>query len=281
MASMAPSPMSSLWAYTRSIFGLAWRKPSMTFLPPSRVKSPVCEATILNFGSVTDVAGSPRRGRWRAPNPSCPPARPPSPASASANSSLTHWPAFSPSRMKSEPMNVLYRSVSFESTARSVRMTGMPASCASRAQRPSPVSTTGENAIRSTPCAMKPRMDSTCDSCSPWASVNRRSVPDCLGRFLDRLRVRRPPAALGADLREPDLVLAQVGDLATGGRPLGRLRRGGRRRGIVAAGSAAPSVVLLSAPSSEFEPHAPSMKASATTIAPAVDFFLDTSVPPQ
>ena len=176
MASMAPRPMSSLWANTRSMSGCAWRNASMTFLPPSRVKSPVCEAMISNFGSVTTLRKPSARSSAGA-EPVVPWSSTMFTWSASANSSLTQSPAFSPSRMKSEPRNVLYRPSSSDSIARSVRTTGMPASRASTSTASQPVSTTGEKAMRSTPCWMNWRIDSIWLSCSPWASVNFRSIP--------------------------------------------------------------------------------------------------------
>ena len=63
-------------------------------------------------------------------------------------------PAFWPSTTKSEPMKVLYSVLSCESTARSVRITGMLAVLASCSTASQPVSTTGEKAITSTFCAM-------------------------------------------------------------------------------------------------------------------------------
>ena len=57
IASMAPRPMSSLCAYTTSMSGYAWRKPSMTVLPSARVKSPVSEA-ITEMLSLPAMASS-------------------------------------------------------------------------------------------------------------------------------------------------------------------------------------------------------------------------------
>ena len=95
---------------------------------------------------------------------------------ASANSVLAQVAAFSPSRMKSEPMNVLYR-LGSESTERSVSTTGMPAALASCSTASQPVSTTGEKAIRSTPWVMKVLIEEICLAWSPSAEVNCRSTP--------------------------------------------------------------------------------------------------------
>ena len=115
--------------------------------------------------------------------------------------------------MKSEPRNVTYRSSSSDSIARSVRTTGIPASRASTSTASQPVSTIGEKAMMSTPCSMNWRIDSTWFSCSPWASVKISSTPAASAALLDRLRVGRAPAALGADLGEAHRVPAEVGDL--------------------------------------------------------------------
>ena len=90
----------------------------------------------------------------------------------------------------------------------------MPASRASTSTASQPVSTTGENAMMSTPCSMKPtdRLDLVLLRL-PWASVNSRSIPACVGGVLDRLGVGRAPSALGADLGEAHRVLAEIGDL--------------------------------------------------------------------
>ncbi len=75
-------------------------------------------------------------------------------------------------------MNVLYR-LGSESTERSVRTTGMSAAFASCRTASQPVSTTGENAIRSTPWVMKVLIEEICLAWSPSAEVNCRSTLYC------------------------------------------------------------------------------------------------------
>src|SRR5690606_39316830 len=79
-----------------------------------------------------------------------------------------------PSSTKSEPMKVAYSDSSSTLTARSVSTTGMPADLASRSTVSQPVSTTGENAITSTPCAMNERSALIWFSCFCCASENLR-----------------------------------------------------------------------------------------------------------
>ena len=55
-------------------------------------------------------------------------------------------------------MKVTHSVSSFTLTARSVRMTGILAALASRSTGSQPVSTTGENAMTSTFCAMNDRI---------------------------------------------------------------------------------------------------------------------------
>ena len=87
-------------------------------------------------------------------------------------------------------------------TARSVRITGMPAALASRSTVSQPVSTTGEKAITSTFCAMKERSALIWFSCFCCA-VGELQLECRLGqRLLDRTGVGRAPLALGAHLAE-------------------------------------------------------------------------------
>ena len=84
----------------------------MTFLPPSRVKSPVCEATTLIESSAAMVSSKPSLRSMAGAAPVVPWSSTtlilPSPlTSASAALSTSHWPAFSPSMTKSEPRKVL------------------------------------------------------------------------------------------------------------------------------------------------------------------------------
>ena len=67
--------------------------------------------------------------------------------------------------------------MSFESTARSVRMTGIPARFASLRTASQPLSTTGENAITFTCCWMYDRIAAIWFSCFCWASENLRVIP--------------------------------------------------------------------------------------------------------
>ena len=78
----------------------------MTFLPPARVKSPVCEATILNFGIRLDDVGQTLGaivGRSRAGG-----ALQQDHVDVGRVGELLDHPvaAFLPSSMKSEPMKV-------------------------------------------------------------------------------------------------------------------------------------------------------------------------------
>ena len=111
--------------------------------------------------------------------------------------SASHCPAFLPSSMKSEPRKVLYRLVSLESTARSVRMTGILAFLASLSTVSQPDSTTGEKAMTSTRCWMYDRMALIWFSCFCWASENFRSMPALLAdSWIDLvLAVRQPLSA--------------------------------------------------------------------------------------
>ena len=60
IAWIAPIAMSSLCAYSTLIFlPSAFRNASMTSLPLARVKSPVCERMILNFGSALMISSKP------------------------------------------------------------------------------------------------------------------------------------------------------------------------------------------------------------------------------
>src|ERR1700751_2901862 len=56
-------------------------------------------------------------------------------------------------------------------------MTGIPAFLASCKTGSNPVSTTGENGITSTPCAIKDRIALIWFSSFWWASEKRRSIP--------------------------------------------------------------------------------------------------------
>ena len=67
--------------------------------------------------------------------------------------------------------------MSFESTARSVRITGIPARLASFRTASQPLSTTGENAITLTCCWMYERIAWIWFSCFCWASENLRLMP--------------------------------------------------------------------------------------------------------
>ena len=59
IASIAPSAMSSLWANSRSIGLPDFRKASMTSLPFARVNSPVWDCVILNFGIALSASVKP------------------------------------------------------------------------------------------------------------------------------------------------------------------------------------------------------------------------------
>src|SRR3954451_12848564 len=78
-------------------------------------------------------------------------------AFASLYWSSTHWPALLPSLTKSEPRKDTYSEGS-ESTARSVRTTGILAALASLSTASQPVTTTGEKPMTSTFCLMKARI---------------------------------------------------------------------------------------------------------------------------
>ena len=77
-------------------------------------------------------------------------------------------------------MKLTHRLSSFSSTARSERITGIFAALASRSTVPQPDSTTGENAITSTFCAMKARIALIWFSCFCCASENFSSMPASL-----------------------------------------------------------------------------------------------------
>ena len=80
----------------------------MTCLPPSRVKSPVCEAVTSMVSSALIVSAKPSARSMAGAAPVVPSSWTtlilPSPlTSESAALSTSHWPAFSPSTTKSEP----------------------------------------------------------------------------------------------------------------------------------------------------------------------------------
>ncbi len=115
-------------------------------------------------------------------------------------------------------MKVTHRESSFTLTARSVRMTGILAVLASRSTVSQPLSTTGENAITSTFCAMKERIALIWFSCFCCASENLRSMPCCLAADLidSVLAVRH--SRFGADLAEAehDLLLSECPERPAG-----------------------------------------------------------------
>ena len=82
----------------------------MTCLPPARVKSPVCDATILSFGFGRDGVGEAlgavdrRRGAGGALELDDVDRRP---VASLATRRRSQSPAFLPSSTKSEPRNVL------------------------------------------------------------------------------------------------------------------------------------------------------------------------------
>ncbi len=83
----------------------------MTFLPPSRVKSPVCEAMTSIEASAAMASSKPSSRSMAGAAPVVPSSSTtlmsPSPStSASAAFSTSHSPAFSPSSTKSEPRKV-------------------------------------------------------------------------------------------------------------------------------------------------------------------------------
>ena len=125
----------------------------MTSLPLARVKSPVCDATILNFGSaeMTSVKPFLRSLAGAEPVVPCNSAMRTSPV-VDANSLVSQSPALWPSAMKSEPRKLAYSEVSGESIARSVSTTGMLAAFASFSTVSHPDSTTGEKAMTLTFC---------------------------------------------------------------------------------------------------------------------------------
>jgi|GEM_PF-4284456 len=81
-------------------------------------------------------------------------------------------------------MKVTHSESSFTLTARSVRITGIPAALASRSTVSHPLSTTGENAITSTRCAMNERIALIWFSCFCCASENFSSMPASLAADL-------------------------------------------------------------------------------------------------
>ena len=130
----------------------------MTCLPSARVKSPVWEATTLKFGSADDGAKPFFRSMAGA--------EPVVPCSSTMLTVAGRCPnsVFDPlagllallDEVRADE-GLVQRGVR-ESTARSVRMTGILASLASRSTVSQPVSTTGEKAMTSTFCGMKERI---------------------------------------------------------------------------------------------------------------------------
>ena len=79
----------------------------MTCLPPARVKSPVWQAMTLRFGFSAMTSAKPSLRSIAGAAPVVPSSSTMLTGSvASAYSSTSHSPAFSPSSTKSEPMNV-------------------------------------------------------------------------------------------------------------------------------------------------------------------------------
>ena len=107
------------------------------------------------------------------------------------------FPARRPSSIKSEPRKLTYSDGSETFTARSDSTTGIPAFFASCNTGSNPVSTTGENAITSTPSAMNERIALIWFSSFCWASEKRRSMPRLAASALIEsvLAVRQPLSA--------------------------------------------------------------------------------------
>ena len=127
----------------------------MTCLPPLRVKSPLWEAMIFSFGSALMASSNPSFRSLAGADPVVPWISTMFTVSvADLDSSTSQVPAFFPSSTKSEPRKVLYSVLSDESTALSVRMTGIWAFLASFSTVSQPDSTTGEKAMTSTFCWM-------------------------------------------------------------------------------------------------------------------------------
>ncbi len=105
MASMAPRPMSSLWAYTTSMSLWACRKPSITVLPSARVKLPVCEAITLTLGLSLMAFSKPVLRSMAGAEPVVPCSS--TTLMGSVPSSVeTYSPIRRPSSTKSDPMKV-------------------------------------------------------------------------------------------------------------------------------------------------------------------------------
>ena len=80
----------------------------MTSLPLARVKSPVCEAMILNFGSASMTSAKPSLRSLAGAEPVVPCSSTMFTGSGlSLYSSTSHSPAFLPSSTKSEPRKVM------------------------------------------------------------------------------------------------------------------------------------------------------------------------------
>ncbi len=163
----------------------ALRNASITSLPLASVKSPVCERMIFMRGSVAMMSAKPflRSIAGAEPTVPCNSTMLIGPGLPFSNSS-SQRPARLPSSMKSEPMNVTYRLVSLESTARSVRITGMWAALASISTVSQPDSTTGDRPMTSTFCAMNERIALIWFSCFCWPSENFSSMPASLAACL-------------------------------------------------------------------------------------------------
>jgi len=155
----------------------AFKKASITSLPFARVKSPDWLAIICIFGKSASLFTKPVCLSVAAEAPTVPCSSTILPDSLS--SLAISIAAFSPSSIKSEPINVAYKSLD-TSAVRSTNTIGIPASLASWNTVSQPVSTTGANPITSTPCWMKERIAAIWFSCLCWASENFKSMPRSL-----------------------------------------------------------------------------------------------------
>ena len=164
----------------------------MTFLPPSRVKSPVWESIFSIW--VPSMALSKPSARSLAGADPVVPSRTTILVGVSPKLSAAHWPAVSPSFLKSSPTQLAYRS-SDEVTVRSSRTTGMSASSASCRTSSQPSSTIGAITIASTPWLMKLRTAAIWAAGSLSAALKTRSKPFSFENafFMDSVLALRQP----------------------------------------------------------------------------------------
>ena len=164
----------------------------MTVLPSARVKLPVCESSTVM--SVPLIASLKPVARSVAADDPVVPSRTTRLVGVFPKLSATHFPAVSPSFLKSRPTQLAYRSFDAD-TVRSSRITGMLASLASFSTSSQPSVTIGASTMASTPWLMKLRTAAICASGLLSAALKMRLKPFSVENavFIDSVLALRQP----------------------------------------------------------------------------------------